>query len=158
MQAPPFVADNFHAGLSAPEGVYATFAVASEGAPVLLLAPVAGAPIAAVLPFDALFAERAEAALRLWRALTRPSRRVPTSPTAQQRRRLKLVVRALDGRLAGETYRAIAVGLFGASRVPGDNAWKTHPIRSHTIRLVADGLKLMRGGYLALLRPARRKR
>ncbi len=87
----------------------------------------------------------------------RGRRVAPYGITAHRRRRLKLVLRALDGHLAGEDYRGVARGLFGA-RVPGDAAWRTHSLRSFTVRLVREGRKLMRGGYLALLRPDRRKR
>ena len=64
----------------------------------------------------------------------------------------RLALRALDGRLAGETYRAIAQALFGAARVPAGPGWKTHDLRDRTIRLARAGLKLMQGGYLDLLR------
>ncbi|WP_456684371.1 DNA -binding domain-containing protein [Bradyrhizobium elkanii] len=37
-----------------------------------------------------------------------------------------------------------------------DSAWKTHDLRSRTIRLVQSGLALARGGYRRLLRPSRR--
>jgi hypothetical protein len=68
-----------------------------------------------------------------------------------------LTLRALDGRLAGETYRGIARALFGAPRVPAGPAWKTHDLRDRTIRLVRTGVDLMQGGYLDLLRHQRRR-
>ena len=114
-------------------------------------------PVALVLPLDTLFEDRVEAARRLRRALVRGARVKPYGITPHRRRRLKLVLRALDGYLAGEDYRAIARGLFGA-RVPNDATWRTHSLRSFTVRLVREGRALMRGGYLALLRPDRRKR
>jgi hypothetical protein len=69
-----------------------------------------------------------------------------------------LALRALDGHLAGATYREIAEVLFGTARVPTGSPWKTHDVRGRTIRLVRTGLKLMRGGYLDLLRSTRRRR
>jgi Uncharacterized conserved protein (DUF2285) len=63
------------------------------------------------------------------------------------RERVGLTVRALDGRLAGESYRVIAAGLFGDARVP-----KTHDLHDRTIRLVPAVIELMQGGYLDLLR------
>jgi hypothetical protein len=112
-----------------------------------------GVPAAVVIPLDTGFAARADAALRLWQHLTgRPQLRPPTNLTAQRRRRLVLTLRALDGWLAGETYRVIAQGLFGASRIPAGPGWKTHDLRDRTIRLVRTGINLMRGGYLDLLR------
>jgi len=65
-------------------------------------------------------------------------------------------MRALDAWLAGNNYREIAEGLFGKERVRG-RSWKDHDLRSLTIRLVQNGLALMRGGYRALLRRPSRK-
>jgi hypothetical protein len=70
--------------------------------------------------------------------------------------RLALALRALDGRIEGNSYRAIAEGLFGARHMP-ERAWKTHDLRNRTIRLVQTGSAMMRGGYRALLRPAKRQ-
>jgi hypothetical protein len=78
--------------------------------------------------------------------------------TVQRRRRLALTLRALDGRLDGEPYRAIAQSLFGATRVPTGIGWKTHDLRDRTIRLARAGMTMMQGGYLELLRyPARQR-
>ena len=146
----------------------ATLRTAAEGRYVRLLnlppanqALIAGeaatdALVAVVLPLDALFDDRIEAARRLRRALG-GARVRSYDLTRHRRRRLKLVLRALDGHLAGEDYRGIARGLFGA-RVPDSAAWRTHSLRSFTVRLVREGRALMRGGYLELLRPDRRKR
>ena len=76
----------------------------------------------------------------------------------QQRTRLGLALRSLDGRLAGCSYRAIAQALFGPTRVPAGSDWKTHDLRDRTIRLCRRGLDLMRGGYLNLLRHPRQFR
>ena len=110
-------------------------------------------PAAAVIPLDSDFVVRADAALRLWRLATgRAHRRPPDRLTPQRRQRLALTLRVLDGRLAGETYRTIAQAIFGATRVPTGAGWKTHDLRDRTIRLARAGVKLMRGGYLDLLR------
>lgn len=118
--------------------------------------PVAGASQAIELPMDVSFGLRAEAAQSLVRTLSgrSPRPQLPNLPV-QRRRRLALVLRALDGSNEGENYRAIAEGLFGKERVP-EHAWKTDDLRSHTIRLVQRGLALMRGGYRELLRPKRK--
>ncbi len=116
-----------------------------------------GSAIAVVLPLDAMFDDRVQTARRVWRALARRAKVKPTGITAHRRRRLKLVLRALDAHLAGESYRTIAYGLF-PGRVPHDIAWRSHPLRSFTIRLVRDGRALMQGGYLRLLRPDHRDR
>ncbi len=146
------------ATLAAAEGRYVHISAlppANRG----LIAPTASSdgPVALVLPLDGLFDDRVDAARRLWRALVRGARVKPSGFTAQRRRRLKLVLRALDGHVAGEDYRSIARGLFGA-RVPVDASWRTHSLRSFTVRLVREGRALMRGGYLGLLRPNRRTR
>jgi hypothetical protein len=69
------------------------------------------APFAAVIPFDAHMPERVEAALHLWLSLT-ASAPPPVAPlTAQQRRRLILMLRALDGWQQHASYREIAAVL-----------------------------------------------
>ena len=110
-------------------------------------------PAAAVIPLDENFAARANAALRLWRSITRQQPgNSRDSQSAQRRQRLALALRALDGHLASASYRVIAQVLFGAARVPAGSNWKTHDLRDRTIRLVRTGTKLMQGGYLDLLR------
>ena len=120
--------------------------------------PLVTATYAVELPLDGDFEMRAHAARRLWRAL---NGRPPGPPfhalSSQRRLRLALALRALDARMDGNTYRAIADVLFGAKRVP-ERAWKTHDLRNRTIRLVQSGFALMRGGYRDLLRPPRRKK
>jgi hypothetical protein len=116
-------------------------------------------PTAAVIPLDAGFVLRSRSAQRLWRLATgRPLGRPSDRLSQHQRKRLKLILRALDGRLAGHSYRAIAEGLFGAARVPTGLGWKTHDLRDRTIRLCRRGLELMRGGYLDLLRHRSKRR
>jgi hypothetical protein len=126
---------------------------------VLIGGAATATPAAAVIPLDQSFAARADAALRLWQALAERTRyRSANSLTLSRRRRLALVLRALDAHLAGEAYRTIAQGLFGERRVPSGASWKTHDLRDRTIRLVRTGLQLMRGGYLKLLRHHGRQR
>jgi hypothetical protein len=108
---------------------------------------------AVVIPLDADFAIRADAALHLWRLVSgRPHGRPPDPLTRQRRHRLVLTLRALDARLAGESYRVIAAGLFADARIPVGPGWKTHDLRDRTIRLVRAGMELMQGRYLNLLR------
>jgi hypothetical protein len=66
-----------------------------------------------------------------------------------------LTLRALDARQQGNSYRKIAVVLFGLKQI-SERAWKTHDLRSRTIRLVRSGFALIRGGYLDLLRHGRK--
>jgi hypothetical protein len=104
-------------------------------------------------------AARVDAALRLWRIATgRPRRQLPDRLTHQRRHRLELTLRALDGRLAGKSYRLIAQSLFGAARIPTGHGWKTHELRDRTIRLARAGSELMQDGYLDLLRYPRPQR
>jgi hypothetical protein len=119
---------------------------------VLIGGATAATPAAAVIPLDKNFPARAAAALHLWRAVAEPSSdRSVNGFTPARRRRLTLVLRALDAHLAGEAYRTIAQGLFGQRRVPSGSSWKTHDLRDRTIRMVRTGLDLMRGGYRKLL-------
>ena len=120
--------------------------------------PATGSPVRAELPFDANFDIRLLAANRFWSAMK--GRRLGRPPLAlphHRRRRFILRLRALDGWLAGNNYREIAIGLFGKERVVG-RPWKDNELRSLIIRLVKSALALMRGGYRALLRPSSRKK
>ncbi len=108
-------------------------------------------PPAVLLPLDRLFEIRAAAATRLWRGLI--GRDPGPSPGVLSKARLDrliLALRALDGRLEGGSYRAIADGLFDIGHISGGD-WKNHDLRDRTIRLVRLGLDMMRGGYRQLL-------
>jgi hypothetical protein len=90
------------------------------------------------------------AALRLWHALHgRPTRE--RGITRDQQRQLVLRLRALDGHADGATLRDLARGLFGADHVPDGPAWKTHELRSRTLRLLATARAIRDGGYRQLL-------
>jgi hypothetical protein len=114
-------------------------------------------PLAALVPLDELTPDRLTAIERLWRAMA--GKRVPpdTRLTPQRRQRARQMLRAVDARHAGATYRTIAEHLF--PRYESDAAsWVGSAIRETTIRLARDGMNLMRGGYRALLRRPRRDR
>ncbi len=64
------------------------------------------------------------------------------------------MIRALDGHLAGASYREIALALYGTQAV-ARFPWKTSSIRGQTIRLVTDAVAMMNGGYRKLLRGGR---
>ncbi|WFU37091.1 DUF2285 domain-containing protein [Bradyrhizobium brasilense] len=120
--------------------------------------PASGSTVAVDLPLDRDFDLRLQAAHRFWLALEqRPLGRPPLAQSIGTRHRHILALRAMDGWLEGNSYRKIAQGLFGHSSIP-DRGWKTHDLRSRTIRLVQTGLRLMRGGYRDLLRRKRRDR
>ena len=120
--------------------------------------PASGSSIAVELQFDSDFGTRSQAAFRFFSALERRPLGPSLLPLSVQRRqRTILAMRALDGWLAGNSYRDIATGLFGRQRLP-ERGWKTHDLRNRTIRLVQTGISMMRGGYHALLRRAKRNR
>ena len=112
--------------------------------------PDAAAFYAATLPMDAYLELRAHAARRLWRALTgrQPGADFRALP-AQLRQWHILSLRALDARLRGESYRAIAEVLLGFHGTKED--WEIDPSKNKVRRLVAHGIKMMRGGYRLLL-------
>ncbi|WP_148209888.1 DUF2285 domain-containing protein [Azorhizobium caulinodans] len=111
--------------------------------------------MAAVIPMDADLMGRVEALKRFWRTvegrLPPPDMRM----TPQQRRRLRSMMLAADGRANHASYRDIAVALFGAMRATSE-PWKTSSLRDRVIGLVKGGHALIGGGYLKLLRHRRR--
>lgn len=133
------------------EGIYLRI----KDGPQLLLVP--GAEIAGrlsvILPLDDDFPIRLAAAETLHQLLTsgRPAR----DPLSRQRRqRLKRMLRALDGRAVGASYRDIAEHVLGET-IANSSAWRTSPLREVAIRLGRGAVQLMRGGYMALLRKRR---
>ncbi len=112
--------------------------------------PDVAAFYAASLPMDSFLELRTHAARRFWRALNgRPAgpdfRALPT----QLRHWHVLSLRALDARLRGESYRAIAEVLLRFSGTKED--FEVDPRKNKARRLVAHGIKMMRGGYRLLL-------
>jgi len=111
-----------------------------------------GQALAALLPFDETTGRRTIAATHARNRLAGPRMPSAVNMTRQAVNRFARRLRALDGLLGGLTRREIAIGLFGADRVPDGAAWKTSDLRSLTYRLVADSLALSRGGYIQLLK------
>lgn len=62
-------------------------------------------------------------------------------------RRLRSVLRALDGSLAGLSHREIAEALFGEERVMADWSDPRDHLRDQIRRAVGRGRALMNGGY-----------
>lgn len=103
-----------------------------------------------LLPIDAFTELRALAILRFWRALVgRPPGEYAHALPTQTRNRHVLILRALDGRSDGASYRQIAETLLGFHGSKAD--WESDPRKNQTRRLVADGKHYMRGGYRDLL-------
>lgn len=115
-----------------------------------------GMPLAALVPLDESCLDSIEALTRLSRFLRGHPLVADTRLTAQRRHRLRRMLQAIDGHIAGATYREIANTIYGKQRVAAD-PWKTSSLRDSTIALVRDGRALIDGGYRTLLRRQRRK-
>ena len=121
---------------------------------VWLPEPREGLKLAALVPLDDDFRLRVLSLIRFQRRLVGRASGPPPKAwlvTRRNRRRLILMVRALDGHLAEASYREIAHALYGPEAV-ARYAWKTSSIRGQTIRLVQDAVRMMCGGYRELLR------
>lgn len=113
------------------------------------------APLAVCIPLDRDGLDRLAALDRLLRHLNGykvpPDQRI----TAQQRRRLKAMLQAVDGQQHHAGQREIAEVIFGAPRV-ADEHWPTSPLRDAVRDLLQDGAAMIAGGYRKLLRFRRR--
>jgi hypothetical protein len=119
-----------------------------------LIDPPSGAtPVVALIALDVTAPQRADATLRFWRHIAHGRPRTPPSPP-HRIDRLIFALRALDARLAGASYRAIAEALFGLDRLTSE-PWKTSSLRDTVIRLARTGRAMTRGGYRNLLGPRR---
>jgi hypothetical protein len=112
-------------------------------------------PCAALVPIDDDCLSRIETLTRFWRALHGRTVPLDTRLTSQQRRRIRLMMQAFDGRNNNASYREIADAIYGASRVATE-AWKTSALRDSTIALVKDGKAMVEGEYRLLLKHRRR--
>ena len=115
-----------------------------------------GQPLAAIVPLDKDFVTRMTSLLRFQRRLLGktagpPPRGWPLS--AYRLARLDLMLRALDLREAGASYREIAaaLGRDDDAQFPATE-WKMSAGRSFVIRLVRDATAMMNGDYRKLLR------
>lgn len=140
---------------ASPEGRWRVQGAGRFAVHLLLLRGVRpDGPLAIVTPLDAEGPVRLAMAARAWRILRGAPQRLDDQFTAQKRRRLSHILRALDGRACGASHREIAAALFGAGRV-AENPWKTSALRDLTQRLLHDGDALVASGYRRLLRPSR---
>jgi hypothetical protein len=143
--------------LPGPDGLSILHSTGGERIPVLLHGDAGlNRPLAAIIPLDADGLERIEAVARLWRSLHKPPGPPDLRLTWQQRRRLRQMLLAIDGRIDGASYREIAEAIYGARRV-SDDPWKTSALRDSTMALVKSGFALIAGGYRKLLRHRRRR-
>ena len=118
--------------------------------------PIPGHKLAVLIPLDGDFRLRVEGALRFHRRLLGERagplpRRLTLTPL--QRSRLILMLRAIDGRFAGASYREIAAVLLDpdVARIPARD-WKASALHARVYRLVRDAFSLVNGGYRKLLR------
>ncbi len=114
-------------------------------------------PMAALVPLDETVLLRLAGLMRLKRRLDHhPAGALPSAwqITARLRKRLLDMIRALDGHQEGASYRQVAMALYGPEAI-ARFPWKTSSVRGQTIRLVADAVAMMDGGYRKLLRASR---
>ncbi|MER9107119.1 DUF2285 domain-containing protein [Mesorhizobium sp. M0848] len=106
---------------------------------------------AIVLPLDAAFETRLDAARRFWRALNgRPPGPVYGVLPQQTKTRHTLNLRAHDARRAGATYREIAEVLLSRESIaPRD--WRDHHLRHKVRAILRRADRLVAGGYRDLL-------
>ncbi|MFS3136065.1 DUF2285 domain-containing protein [Gluconacetobacter sacchari] len=106
--------------------------------------------LSVVLPLDALFEVRVQAALRLWRVLMgRRSGPDPATLSPDRVSRLILALRTLDGLEDGVSQRGVAGVLFGQKVSARD--WLSHDLHFRMKRLVHFARGLTEGGYRRLL-------
>lgn len=126
---------------------------ASTGTNNLVTAPGGGLTEfnAIVLPLDAAFETRLDAARRFWRALTgRPPRPAVGALPQQTKMRHILNLRAHDGRRTDATYREIAEVLLSREPIaPRD--WRDHHLRHKVRAILRRADRLISGGYRDLL-------
>ena len=118
--------------------------------------PAPGRPLAAIVPLDKDFITRIASLLRFHRRLLgRAAGPLPRGwpLTAYRLARLDLMLRALDLRGGGATYRQIAseLGREEAAQLPATE-WKISAARSFVVRLVRDATAFANGDYRKLLR------
>lgn len=111
--------------------------------------------LAAIAMFDTLLPDRLETISRFWRALEH-SPATPPHQTAQRLSRLRQILRVFDARRDSQSYRSIAEVLFPKHRIDS-MSWAGNALRETTIRLARDGIRLVDGGYRALLHRPRKR-
>lgn len=144
------------ADLAGVEGRHVIVADAAGEHRLWLRDPTPGRPLAAVVPLDKDFLTRIASLLRFHRRLLgRAAGPLPRGwpLTAYRLARLDQMLRALELRDEGATYRQIAaeLGREDATKLSA-NDWKMSASRSFVVRLVRDGIAMMNGDYRKLLR------
>ena len=155
---PPFTAEDVHAHVILQyDEALVRLEMRRESFDVALTALSSRQALAALLILDDLLPDRLTALARFWAAIK--NRRALADPrvTPQRQRRARLMLRVVDARVAGATYRQIAAQLFPNLKHDSET-WVENPVRETTVRLARDGLAFVRGGYRKILRLPRRSR
>lgn len=155
---PPFTAEDVHAHVILQyDEALVRLEMRRESFDVALTALSSRQALAALLILDDLLPDRLTALARFWAAIK--NRRAPADPrvTPQRQRRARLMLRVVDARVAGASYRQIAAQLFPNLK-HNSATWVENPVRETTVRLARDGLAFVRGGYRKILRLPRRSR
>lgn len=155
---PPFTAEDVHAHVILQyDEALVRLEMRRESFDVALTALSSRQALAALLIIDDLLPDRLTALARFWAAIK--NRRAPADPrvTPQRQRRARLMLRVVDARVAGATYRQIAAQLFPNLKSDSET-WVENPVRETTVRLARDGLAFVGGGYRRILRLPRRSR
>lgn len=155
---PAFTAEDLHArAILQYDEALVRLEMRRESYDVALTALTGPQALAALLILDDLLPDRLTALARFWAAIK--NRRAPADPrvTEQRKRRARLMLRVVDARVAGATYRQIAAQLFPNLKHDSET-WVENPVRETTVRLARDGLAFVRGGYRRILRLPRRSR
>ena len=155
---PPFTAEDVHAHVILQyDEALVRLEMRRESFDVALTALSSRQALAALLILDDLLPDRLTALARFWAAIK--NRRAPADPrvTPQRQRRARLMLRVVDARVAGASYRQIAAQLFPNLKHDSET-WVENPVRETTVRLARDGLAFVGGGYRRILRLPRRSR
>ena len=155
---PPFTAEDVHAHVILQyDEALVRLEMRRESFDVALTVLSSRQALAALLILDDLLPDRLTALARFWAAIK--NRRAPADPrvTPQRQRRARLMLRVVDARVAGASYRQIAAQLFPNLKHDSET-WVENPVRETTVRLARDGLAFVRGGYRKILRLPRRSR
>lgn len=133
---------------AAPDGLYLRF---EGGLQAQVLSPAEDNDLlAALLPLGPETAIRAALAHRFASQLEKGFSAASVYEP-HVRRRWRRMLRALDGRAEGASYRQIAAHILDA-RFTRTADWLTAPARDVAIRLTRSAVRLMKGGYRRFLR------
>lgn len=133
------------------EGSYGVCGEKRDRIPVLLLGVASPeGPLDIVIPFTADTQCSLNAVMRFL-SLQRGRALSDSRITPQRRQRFRQLLRTFDARSCGASHRDIASTLFAKHRISAPD-WHESSLRYVTLRLVHDGVELVRGRYRDILR------